>query len=763
MLALPVFETAYNPEQPIVHPHPGDSDNGTDTASNVFPWPTETPQYPAGESMSFDSQFNSELLVRAAAAAYNCRSSYRQCQSSEQFQQHPRRSRSKARTCGAVIIQGSADGMVEFDPISNHLLLPVSVSEAGSLETSPTHCFGKAELFEDESFDNTEVTTSPSDNISTVNLQDEPDEPSKPLPLQKVDVVLVNNTDPPSTDALTSSTVMPSIAHAIAVTPLKPVMPLKIKLSESRNMKRHRPPPFNLEITSMASSPHFSQSQALTHTMVMSFAMKMTTNSDTQVEATVGSSSTLNGLVGQMPHALIGAQKQENLTQDIRDIESSSSKKGRQLWTKPSLLLKRRSSNKTDQSVGPTTSNSVNNLSNCSSPLGMPKSLKIANQSEFFLNSVTNETSDGVTDATTSAKVRRHMQSKSQDFTRVLHNSGGVGVSNGKSIRHVRSGASLRSSAKAISMPLPEISSPVLRSPANSTAPKASPSVDEISSKATLGWPTFLWRNPFQPSSPSQSSSESSELSKQRNSPEEPSSPSSPSSLYSSLRRKKSIHEKLFGKWGKKLPSFSSPLSSPRLSGSGTLEFAPCNRYSATSLSAYGSPATSPTFQYDHGQTRESHWHRHTNETRDSDYDRMNASPSRIRKKGNDSKPITPLEKRDSKIRDISRQDEIWKRILDIAMDDNSTRLTPENEEPYMRSKLEALWIDDGGDFDGDYEEGEDGDDCDEGDDDKFDFETGGYEITNSRKAEKESKSEAYICRVMEQWQLWSIAHAAII
>ncbi|KAG0000180.1 hypothetical protein BGZ80_000557 [Entomortierella chlamydospora] len=765
MLAVPVIEATYNPEQLVVPSHPAGSDSETDATPNTFPWSTETPHYPTEECLSFGSQFNSDLLVRAAAAAYNYRSSYRQCLSNEQSQQRPRRSRSKARTCGAIIAQGSTGGMGEFGPISSHHSLPISAPETKSLGMSSTLCFGKAELSEEENFDKTEATTGLSDNISTMNLQDEdePDEPLKPPPLQKVDVVLAKGADLPPAGALDSSAATPSIDNTTTVTSPKPVMPLKIKSAESKNVKRHRPPPFVLETASLANSLRSPQSPPLTHTMVMPFSVKMTTNPDTQVGATAGSTSTLKrSIVGQMPHASTEVQQQENLTQDIRNIESPSPKKGRQLWTKSSLLLKPRSSSKTDLSVGLTTGNAVSNPNNSSSPIGTPKSLKITNQSELFLNSITNETSDSVMDVTMSSKTRRHMQSRSQDFTRAQRSIDGVVVSNGKSIRHVRSGASLRSSTKAISMPLPEVSSPVLRSPANSAALKASPSVDEISSKTTPSWPSFLWRNPFQPSSPSQTGNESSELLKQRNSPEEPSSPSPPSSVYPDLRRKKSIHEKLFGKWSKKMPSFSSPLSSPQLS-SGTLEYAPCNRYSASSFSACGSSATSPTLQHDHGHTREPHWYRLTNETGDSNYDRMNASLSKVRKKGKEIKAISPREKRDSKTGDVSRQDEIWERILDIAMDNSSNTLKPENEEPYTRSKLEALWIDDENDFDGDYEEEEDNDDCDESDDDRFDFETGGYEITNSRRSERESKSEAYICRVMEQWQVWSIAHAAII
>ncbi|KAF9174023.1 hypothetical protein BGX21_010517 [Mortierella sp. AD011] len=763
MLALPVVEATYNPEQPPMSSHPVGSDNETNTTPNIFPWSTETPHYSTGGCLSFGSQFNSDLLVRAAAAAYNYRSSYRQW-GSEQSQQRPRRSRSKARTCGAVIIQGSTGSMGEFDLINSHHSLPISAPETKSLGTSSTLCFGKAELSEEEGLDETGATTGHSDSISTMDLQDEdePDEPLKPSLLQKVDVVLANDADLPPTGTLDSSAATPPIENTASMTSPKPVMSLKIKSAESKNVRRHRPTPFVLETTSLGNSSRSPQSLPLTHAMVMPFPVKMMTNPDMQVGATTSSTSTLKrSIVGQMPHGSTEVQQQEDLIQDIRNIESPSPKKGRQPWTKPSLLLKPRSNSKTDLSLGLITGNLVSNSNNSFSPIGMPKSLKIANQSELFLN-ITNETSDGVMDVTMSSKTRRHMQSRSQDFTRAQRCSDGVAVSNCKSIRHVCSGASLHSSAKAISMPLPEVPSSVLHSPANNTAFKASPSVDETSSKTTPSWPPFLWRNPFQPSSPSQTGNESSELLKQRNSPDELSSPSSPSSIYPDLRRKKSIHEKLFGKWSKKMPSFSSPLSSPQLS-SGTLEYAPCNRYSASSFSACESSATSPTFQHDHGHTREPHWHRLINEIGDSNYDHMSTPLSKIKKKRKESKTISPQEKRDSKTRDVSRQDEIWERILDIAMDNSSNALKSGNKDPYTRSKLEALRIDDEDDFDGDYEGEEDNYDCDESDDDRFDFETGGYEMANSRRSERESKSEAYICRVMEQWQMWSIAHAAII
>ncbi|KAF9205801.1 hypothetical protein BGZ49_003477 [Haplosporangium sp. Z 27] len=755
-----------NPQQHLADPVPKDSGGLSTDNPNTgsFPWATSASQDAISECIDFDSQFNSELLVRAAAAAYNCRSSYIGTRSREQSQQQQQlhRPQSKAKTCDVIVDYQSQTGHSSStfwpDSLSSYRSSPVSVPET---EISEVTLFSSVDDDEKLGTNNQDVSQAHINDMLLTSALDECSFNSKLLEKFDDSTTLVM-TEPPLVEVPVAFAIGESIPRVAPLTPLNPVIPLRIvRPLEYKSTKRHRPPPFDLRSSSPAHSQKSSQTPALNQPMAKSFVRMMSAKLDAQANKATE------------------AIQQGNVTEDNRGTENLSLKKGRHFWTRSSLLPKRKSGNKVDLIPEPSAANSV---VQCIPPLGVPHYLKgTTDQSDSLLSPETIKFVDGntkTTTATISAKTRRHMQSKSQDYTGGLPQdiTWSLGIPHGKTIRRVRSGTALNSSAKTISMPLLEQpSSSILRSNVRGAVSKvSSPSTDTFP-KAMAGWSTLLWRNPFQPSSPSQESSEGNELPKQRYPLEEPASPVSPSlPIHLGLRRKKSMYEKLLGKWSKKLPSLTSPLSSPRFpsgisnsdSSSGNLDLSYFERQSTSYFSAFGSPVTSPTFQNDENGMFKLHESLGCkiylpNETHDSDDDDMSSSASQIQKKGkNNNKAKIPLG--ESRTKELYQQDEVLKRMADLATDDSYIR--KRSEDSCSRSRFEALWIDED-DYDGD-----DGDEYYEyhdgyfggSDEEFFDFETGGYESKILRKPGRESRSEAYIQRVMEQWQVWSVAHAAI-
>ncbi|KAF9112524.1 hypothetical protein BGX27_003244 [Mortierella sp. AM989] len=680
MLTLPVFEAEHDLEQPITRSQSDQSDAVISVTSMSYPWASDASQEPVGECLTLDLQLNSELLVRAAAAAYNHRSSYgqsrgrqqplqpRQSLQPQQPQQRLQRSRSKAKTIGTIITHQEYENSViakhRFDSPSRYLSSFVSdplTTKAENSEAGASLFAASYRPLDFGSFDSPEAARNPNEMNLTLDLQDQ----SLKAQLQDINnATPVHDIDSPSPKALVPLMDTTSVSEPAAVMSLEPVIPLRVKSPQCKNTRRHRPPPFNLEIPSLTGSPQFHSIQELNHTMAMSFAVMMSEKPDAQEIPTT--SFPEKDFSNYMPQSKARAVQRISPPDDVPDVDSPTFKKSRQFWVKPSLFLRRRSSNKAELLVSSATAN------------------KSTNQALSLPISVSTETLEGSSRGSTvvamTAKARRHIQSKSQDFSREVHNGRDTSIPYGKPLRHVRSGTSLRSSSKLASMTLADVSSPTLRGTTRSIAPKSTSSTGDISSKAI----------------------------------------------------------------------------------SDALEL-PHDRCSVTSLSAYGSPATSPMFQndgnilfkrydsqakYDGDQTRYHQQHRQIHGEYESDDDYMRPS-SPIRREGNGDKTKPPGMQRDSKSRKYPPQDEVWKQILGAAMVDENSN-----------SKSNSLWTDEEDDDGGDYEYYNDyiGDG-----DDEFDFETGGCEESISRKAEREVKSDAHIQRVMEGWQVLNIAYAAIV
>ncbi|KAF9436074.1 hypothetical protein BGZ76_004892 [Entomortierella beljakovae] len=647
-----------------------------------------------------DIQLNSEqseLLGRAAAAAHSYRSSYSQCRSTRQSQRYSQKSLSQSRVNSAFVSD------TRDTPSLNSTCKDMG-SNSGHLSQLT------AESMETES-EKILISFSPTESIQF--YEPEGSESSKGLPLQTLHDYHIEGQD---------KRISP-MGHTLSPAPKKPPMP-KI--------------PVRVQSISHARKLHISNPGILSA-------------ADTKIlDCSSHPMSPTKVIQSQEFKKSHETPRQESSSVDIRDVPVSAT--GRHFWARPILLLKRRSSNKTDSSAGPL---SGSPSPSCYSPPGVSQNFKYPGSPLPVLISETDEFLLGNHRESTAAISRRRILSKSQDYS--CDRSGNrIAISPEKSSRHTNSTNPILSSTKAKSMPIPSMTLPSPRSVTRDTVVKSAIASESYPNKLSPGWPTLNWRNPFQPLSPTRSSSDFTEFPKQRGNLEEPPSPSLTLGPLQSIRRKKSIQEKLFGKWSKRRQlSPLMPLASPGPLANGASDCVSSNRSSFTSLSGYGSSAASPTFQRDGGviiKKCEQKFNNDRNKSHgvyDSDEDDGSLSPY--------------FKKRDRNLRSHEgsyKQDEPWGHSqVAVEYSDYSGRES-QAEDPFM-TQMASLWTDD--EDEGGRRNEDRGNNYIDCDDNEYEYECkiGEYERSAAGQVKSDSKSDANIWRVLDSWKDWSHAHSA--